>query len=146
MHRGVSNHSLVLKRVCSLCHHHAFDSESYRQLQNLASVSSQKIYVAFCCHCISHCLCFVSCNRCHDPFIVRFAQTCPSFTGFIQLAHPSRCSRSTLTTACSSVVVTGLCVHIRAAVPSPDPSEDGHLGVWDTWSVEYRSCKLAMLL
>ena len=40
------------------------------------------------------------CNCCHDPFIVRSAQTCPQFTGFTQFAHPSRCSRSTLTTVC----------------------------------------------
>ena len=40
--------------------------------------------------------------RGHDPFIVRSAQTCPPFTGFTQLAHPSRCSRST-------VFTSGLC-------------------------------------
>ena len=37
-------------------------------------------------------------------FIVRSAQTCPPFTGFTQLAHPSRCSRSTLTTVCFCVL------------------------------------------
>ena len=48
-----------------------------------------KFRVAFChCHC------------CHDPFIVRSAQNCPPITDFNQLVHPSRCSRSTLTTVC----------------------------------------------
>ena len=32
--------------------------------------------------------------------MVTSAQTCPPFTGFIQFEHPSRCSRSTLTTVC----------------------------------------------
>ena len=40
------------------------------------------------------------CNCCRDPFIVRNAQSCPSFIGFTQPAHPSRCSRSTSTTVC----------------------------------------------
>ena len=31
---------------------------------------------------------------------MRSAQTSPPFTGFTQLAHPSRCSRSSLTTFC----------------------------------------------
>ena len=57
-------------------------------------------------HEISHCLllllcsCFAHC--CHDPFIVRSTQTGPPFLGFTQIAHPSRCSRSTLTTVCFS--------------------------------------------
>ena len=50
--------------------------------------------------CVACCHCFASCKCCHDPFIVRSAQTRPPFTGFTQLAHPSRCSRSTLTTVC----------------------------------------------
>ena len=64
-------------------------------------------YRAAFCHCFAPCLCFASCNCycCHDPFIVRSAQTCPPFTGFTQLAHPSRCSRSTLTTLCSCAFV-----------------------------------------
>ena len=36
---------------------------------------------------------------------MRSAQTCPPFTGFTQLAHPSRCSRSTLTTVCFCALV-----------------------------------------
>ena len=78
-----------------------------------------------------------SCNCCHDPFIVRSAQTCPPFIGFTQLAQPSRCSRSTLTTVCFcarvSVITSGLCVSIgslcsyRVCSPSPDPSSARHL-------------------
>ena len=44
------------------------------------------------------CPCFDDC--CHDPFIVRSTQTCPPFLVFTQFMHPSRCSRSTLTTVC----------------------------------------------
>ena len=64
-------------------------------------------------------------------FIVRSAQTCPPFTGFTQLAHPSRCSRSALTTFCFcarvSLVTSGQCVPIGSAAPSPDPSWARHL-------------------
>ena len=101
MHRGVSNHSLFL---CSL-----------KIIANSKLGVSQftKFRVAFC-HCFATCLCFASCNCCHDPFTVRSAQTCPPFTGFIQLAHPSQCSRSTLTTVCfcarDSVFTSGLCL------------------------------------
>ena len=65
-------------------------------------VSQFTKFRAASCHCVAPCLCFASCNCCNDPFIVRKAQTCPPFTGFTQLAHPSRCSRSTLTTVCFS--------------------------------------------
>ena len=72
--------------------------------------------------CVAPCPCFASYNCCHDPFIVREAQTCPPFTGFTQQAHPSRCSRSTLTTVCfcaraSLVITSGLRVCAGAAVP-----------------------------
>ena len=79
-----------------------------------------KFRVAFC-RCCAPCPCFASCTCCHDPFIVRSAQTCPPFTGFTQLAHPSRCSRSTLTTvyfctrSSSCVFSPGLCVHFGSA-------------------------------
>ena len=57
---------------------------------------------------ISRCILPLRCNLplscflhfCHDPSIVRSAQTCPPFDGFTQFVHPSRCSRSTLTTVC----------------------------------------------
>ena len=58
------------------------------------------------CHCVAPCPCFASCNSSHDPFIVRSAQTRPPFTGFTQLAHPSRCPRSTLTTVCFCILQT----------------------------------------
>ena len=74
-------------------------------------------------HKISRCIlpllcshCCASCNCCHDPLIVKSAQTRPPFTGFSQLAHPSRCSRSTLTAVCFCASVSpGLCVHIGFA-------------------------------
>ena len=59
------------------------------------------------------CRCFASCHCCHDPFIVRRAQTRLPCTGFTQLAHPSRCSRSTLTNVCFNARVSG------SAAPSP---------------------------
>ena len=86
----------------------------------LAKWSGQSVFTKFraaSCHCFAPCPCFASCNCCHDPFIVRNAQTCPPFTGFTQLAHPSRCSRSTLTTVCfcirssCALFSPGLCVH-----------------------------------
>ena len=64
--------------------------------------------------------CFASCHCCHDPFIAKSAQTRPPFTGFTQLAHPSQCSRSTLTTVCFCARVSG------SAAPSPDPSSARH--------------------
>ena len=51
------------------------------------------------CYCVAPCPCFASRNCCHDPFIVRHAQTCPPLTGFTYLAHPSRFSGTTLITA-----------------------------------------------
>ena len=69
--------------------------------------------------------CVASCNCCHDPFIVRSAQTCPPFAGVTQLAHPSRCSRSTLATVCLSahaspwvsVFTSGFCSSISGLQP-----------------------------
>ena len=103
-------HSLVLKKtsICfpSSCHRRAFmGSKSYRQPQ---SWRRSLFKISRCiCHCVAPCSCFVPCNCCccHDPFIVRSAQTCPPFTGFTQLVHPSRCSRSTLTTVCFCALV-----------------------------------------
>ena len=71
----------------------------YSPASNLASVSSQNFALHFAT-ALHLALVFFSCNCCHYPFIVRSAQTRPPFTGFTQLAHPSRCSRSTLTTVC----------------------------------------------
>ena len=84
------------------------------------------------CRCFAPCPCFASCSCfcCHDPFIVRSAQTRPPPTGFTQLAHPSRCSRSTLPTVwfCSLIFSPGLLFSWSAA-PSPDPSPARHLVV-----------------
>ena len=97
--------------------------------------------------CLSSCHhrhCFASCNCCHDPFIARSAQTRPQFIGFIQLAHPSRCSRSTLAIVCFCARVSRSAAPITRSIIGPPPSSCS--GVWDPWSVEYQSCKLAMLL
>ena len=91
-----TNTTLVLKTsVSSLCHPRALvGSKSYRQLWcwpvHKFSLCS--------CHCIASCCAPCNCYCCHDPFIVRNAQTCPPFIGFTQLSHPRRCSRSTMTT------------------------------------------------
>ena len=82
--------------ICSLCHR-AFMGSSASSRQ----VRRQSVFTKFraaCCHCFAPCPCFASCHCCHDPLIVRNAQTRPPFTGVTQLAHPSRCSRSTLRT------------------------------------------------
>ena len=106
-------HKLVLKKASALSLSSSRIYGLYKLSPSLASVSVQKFS-----RCILPLLlpspCFASCNCCHDPFIVRSAQPCPPFTGFTQLAHPSRCSRSTLTTVCFcalvSVITSGLCV------------------------------------
>ena len=81
------NHSLVLKAsVCSLssCHHRAFmGSKSSRQPQTWRQ--SVHKFRAASCHCFASCHCSASCHCCHDPFIVRSAQTRLPFTGFTQL-------------------------------------------------------------
>ena len=83
----VYKHSLILS-----CHHRASGwSKSSRQ------VWRQSVFTKFC---------VASCHCCHDPFIVRSAQTRPPFTGCTQLAHPSRCSRSTLETVCFCALVS----------------------------------------
>ena len=160
MHRGVFNHSLFLKkRLLSLSSSRIYGLQKVIANSKLGVSQFTNFRVAFC-HCFAPCPCFASCNCCRDPFIVRSAQTCPPFTGFTQLAHPSRCSRSTLTTvcfcACVSVITsglsvyTGLCVHIGLQPRHPihrrlrQPSSCS--GVWDPWSIEYQSCKLATLL
>ena len=128
----VYDHSRVLKeRLLSLsvilARHWAL--KVIRQL--VRSVSLHEIshcLLLLLCSCFAHCPCFAHC--CHDPFIVRSTQTCPPFLGFIQLAHPSRCSRSTLTTVCFC-----FCCIIGSSPSSCS-------GVWDPWSLEYQSCNL----
>ena len=152
--------NLVLKkRLLSLSSSRIYGLKKLSPTPNLASVSQFTKFRGASCHCVAPCPCFASCNCCHDPFIVRSAQTCPPFTGFTQLAHPSRCSRSALTTVCFcahaslqvSVFTSGSqFVYIGVATLHPihhrlrQPSSCS--GVWDPWSVEYQSCKLAMLL
>ena len=132
---------------------------SSRILRALKDIANSKLGVSqftkFCvasCRCVAPCPCFASCNCCHDPFIVRSAQTCPPFAGVTQLAHPSRCSRSTLTAVCFgahashrvSVFTSGFCSSIW--VLQPFTRSIISFVVWDPWSVKYKSCKLAMLL
>ena len=77
-------------------------------------------------HEISHCVllllcpCFAHC--CHDPFIVRSTQTSPPFLVFTQLAHPSRCSRSTLTTVCFCFCFSAGVSDSAASAPDPSPA------------------------
>ena len=106
MHRGVYKHNLGPEKKKSAL------SVTIAHLWALNVTASFKLgvsqftnfRVAFC-HCFAPCPCSASCTCCHDPFVVRSAQTCPPFTGFTLLAHPSRCSRSTLTTVCFCVLV-----------------------------------------
>ena len=99
LNNSMYKHNLVLKkRLLSVIIAHLLALKS-SPASNLASVSSQKFALHFTI-ALHLATCFASCNCCHDPFIVRSAQTRPPFTGFTQLAHPSRCSRSTLTTVC----------------------------------------------
>ena len=81
--------------VCSLCHHRFC---GLKVIANFGVGQYSKFRVASC-HCVALCPC------CHDPFIVRSAQTCPPLNGFNQLAHSSRCSRSTLATVCFCVLI-----------------------------------------
>ena len=96
--------------ICSLRHRTPMGSEVF---------ASFKLGVGqFTKCCVASCPCLASCDCCHDPFIVRKAQTRPPFTGFTQPALPSRCSRSTLTTVCFCARASlGLCVHIGFATP-----------------------------
>ena len=103
----VYNQSLVLiPQVSAL----SVVARSWALSKVLAKWCGQSVFTKFraaSSHCVAPRTCFASCNCCHDPFIVRSAQTCPSFTGFTQLAHPSRCSRSTLTTVYFCARVSG---------------------------------------
>ena len=91
------------------------------------------------------CHCFASCSCCHDPFIVRSAQSRPPFTGLTQLAHPSRCSRPTLTTVCfcafdsSSDHVWSLCMHWGRS-PLHIVVECGIRGQWNTNPANLQCC------
>ena len=127
VHRGVYNHSLVLKAsICSLssCHHGAFKG----------SESSRQGWRSHSFHKISRCilllllLCF-SLFSSLDPFIVRSVKLVHRSLVSHSFAHPSRCSRPTLTIVC-----------FCAASPSSCS------GVWDPRSLDYQSCRFAVLL
>ena len=86
-----------------------------------------------------HIACFSSSLPRHGPFIVRSAQLFHPFNGFIQVLHPSRRSPP-VTTIVFSAPPTSARFH-NCALPGSSCS-----GVWDPRSVEYQSCKLAMLM
>ena len=96
----VYNYSLVLiPRVSAL----SVIARSWALFKSSRHVRRQSVFTKFRSaywHCFAPCHCFASCHCCHDPFIVRSAQTRPRFADFTQPAHPSRCSRSTLTIVC----------------------------------------------
>ena len=138
-------------------------SKSYRQLWSQpVHKFSRSFAIAL------HLALAVHCNCCHDPFIVGSAHTCPPFTGFTELAHPSRCLRSTLTTVCfcirssststssssssssCALISPGLCVYFGSAALHQIHHRLRPLsscsGVGDPRSVEYQSGKLAMML
>ena len=101
---NVQTQSSPEKSVCSisviLAGHRALDWALKVVRQVVRSVSLRE--VLFClllllCSLLLQCPCFAHC--CHDPIIVR-PQSCPPFLGFTQFVHPSRCSRSSLTTVC----------------------------------------------
>ena len=81
------------------------------------------------------------CSLLSGSFTVKSTQTCPPFIGLTQLAHPSRCSRSTLTTVC-------FCFYFCASVSESaarsiiGSSQSSCSGVWDPWSVECQYCNL----
>ena len=54
-------------------------------LRLMAGVNQFTKFRAASCHCFASCHCSASCHCCHDPFIVRSAQTRLPFTGFTQL-------------------------------------------------------------
>ena len=58
---------------------------------------------------------------------------------FIQLLHPSRCSQTILT-------VDWLAPPTSARFNGCAIAGTSYSGVWDPWSAEYHSCKLAVLL
>ena len=123
--------ALSCTRVSALSksHHRA---SSWRSSQCLAK------FGAACCYC------FASCNCCHDPLIVRSAQTRPPFTGHTQLC--TSVSMFTISVdnclfLCSCLLDLQIRRQLRHRLVT--------VIMWwrgDPWSVEYQSCKLAMLL
>ena len=117
-------------------------------LQVIASFGAGKftkflVALAITLHLVLTFLC--NCCCCHDPFIVRNAQTCPPFIVCTQLPHPSRCSRSTLTTVwfcafdSSRDHVWSLCVY-RSCSPLHLEVECGIHGQWNTNPANLQCC------
>ena len=80
----------------------------------------------------------------NGPFILRSARLVYHPNGFTQLLNPSRCSQPIQTNVCfcfCSASTTSSRFNSYCVIP-------WHIcgGVWDPWSVEYQSCKLATLL
>ena len=119
---------------------HSWALKSYRQLLELARSQHFALHFAIALHIALALLCIC----CHDPFTVRSTQTCPPFTGFTQLAHPSRCSRSTLTPVCFCVL--DLPPRVSVFFTRSITGSSASILLWAPWSVEYQSWKLARLL
>ena len=66
--------------ICSLCHRAFMGS-----FESSSRVRRQSVFTNFR---VAYCHCCASCNCCHDPFIVRSAQTRPPFTGFHSACTP----------------------------------------------------------
>ena len=97
------------------------------------------------------CHCFASCNCCHDPFIVRSAQNSSTAHWF----HSACTSVSMFAINADNCLFLcwcfpgSLCSHrvcnpVTRSIIGSSPSSCSE--VWDPRSVEYQSCKLAMLL
>ena len=73
-------------------------------------------------------------------------QTCPPFLGFTQFVHPSRCSRSTLTTVCFCCCFCYCFCVSESAASAPDPSSALRLHLVVECGIhgllEYHSAKL----
>ena len=84
---------------------------------------------------LCHCCCFAPCSCCHDPFIVRN----------VKLVRHSR-----FHSARTFVLIRDrehrLFLHRFHQIQNSGRHPPSRSGVWDPWSVEYQSCKLAMLL
>ena len=126
-----TNITLVLKKSAL--------SLSPSRISGLCVSHCSKFRAAFC-HCFAPCSCPVSCNCycCHDPFIVRSAQTCPPFTGFTQ-----PCTSVSMFTINVDNCLFLCCSSVNGSVTG---SSSSCIGVWDPWSVEYQSFELAVLL
>ena len=119
--------------ICSLCHRAFMGS-----IKSSRQVRRQSVFTKIS-RCILPLLCFLPLLSC--PFIVRSAQTRQPFTGFTQLASMFTINADNCLFLCSCLQV---CSPVTRSIIGSSPSSCS--GVWDPWSVEYQSCKLAMLL